>query len=409
MNALLQALMLNAGYNTMLVCIGAALLGAAAGAVGAFVLLRRRSLATDAAGHATLPGLAAAFIIAALVTGDGRWLPGLMTGAALSAALGLFTVHWLTVRTRLKEDAAIGMVLSVYFGAGTVLLTVIQSMQTGRQAGIASFLLGSAAGMLRSEAELIAIMALLTAVAIFLLRRPLSLICFDPDYAEVSGVPVRLMDLALSGVLLLVVVASLKVVGLVLSVALSIMPAVSARFWTNRVHYMVPISAAIGATGAYIGAAISSTAPNLPTGAVIVLTLFCLFGLSMLFAPARGVLATAIRHQSFRRRVHQRQGLLALVRGEPIYDGLTLRLLRRRGWIRRDGVATPAGMMAARAAAHDEALWSQYRRLNPGSAATTQYHRLMPIRQALPLDTVQELEASLSQQQAGAPSSLRPA
>ncbi|WP_353173015.1 metal ABC transporter permease [Paracandidimonas soli] len=398
MNAILEALLLQAGYNTALVCIGAALLGAAAGAIGAFVLLRRRSLATDAAGHATLPGLALAFIILALLTGDGRWLPGLMIGASCSAALGLFTVHWLSMRTRLKEDAAIGMVLSVFFGAGIVLMTVIQTLQTGRQAGIASYLLGSAAGMLRSEAELIALMALLTALSVFALRRPLAMLCFDPDYASVLGLRVRLMDLALSGILLLVVVASLKVVGLVLSVALSIMPAVAARFWTNRVHLLVPISAGIGAAGAYTGAALSSTAPSLPTGAIIVLTLFLLFLLSMLLAPARGVLATFIRHQLFRRRVHLRQGLLSLNRGEAIYDGLTLRLLRRRGWIRRDGVATPAGHLAANAAARDEALWALYRRLNPGSAALAQYHRILPVREALPQDTVQELESQFARE-----------
>ena len=83
---------------------------------------------------------------------------------------------------------------------------------------------------------------------------------------------------------------------------------------------------------------------------------------------------------------------MALSRGEAIYDGLTLRLLHKRGWIRRDGVATAAGHQAANAAAHDEALWALYRRLNPGSAALAQYHRILPVRAALPQDMVQELE-----------------
>ena len=152
MNPLLSALTLSAGYNTALVTLGAALLGAAGGAVGTFVLLRRRSLVSDAIGHATLPGLALAFIVMALMTGDGRWMPGLMVGAAVTAALGLGAIGVMTHRTRLHEDAAIGAVLSVFFGAGVVLLTVIQMLDTGNQAGLSTYLLGSAAGMLRSEA-----------------------------------------------------------------------------------------------------------------------------------------------------------------------------------------------------------------------------------------------------------------
>jgi len=400
MSPLLDALLLRAGYNTTLVTLGAALLGAAAGAIGTFVLLRRRSLASDAAGHAALPGLAAAFILMALTTGNGRWLPGLMLGAALSAALGLVIVHAISARTRLKEDAAIGAVLSVFFGLGVVLLTVVQALPSGNQAGIASYLLGSAAGMLRSEAELIAIMAAATALAVFLLRRPLSMLCFDPDYAAISGVRVKLADAALSIILLAVVITGLKVVGLVLSVALTIMPAVAARFWTDRVHHMVPVAAVLGAGGAFVGAAISSSAPNLPTGAVIVLTLFGVFVVSLLFAPARGVLATAIRHQAFRGRVHRRQGLLALNRQETIHDGMTLRLMRRAGWIRRDGVATDAGRRAAREAAHDEALWRVHRDRYPGDASSLHYHRIIPIAKVLPADALAELEAELGLQAA---------
>lgn len=406
MNALLEALTMQAGFNTALVCTGAALLGAAAGGVGTFILLRRRSLSSDAAGHATLPGLAAAFIIMAWLTGDGRWMPALMAGAAISAGLGLAAVHALTARTRLPEEAAIGAVLSVFFGGGVVLMTVVQVMGTGGQAGISTYLLGSAAGMLRHEAELIAAMAFATAVAVFLLRRPFTMLCFDEDFASMNGVAVRWVDLALSALLLAVVVTGLKVVGLVLSVALSIIPAVAARFWSDRAHCMVAVAAAIGATGGYVGAAASSAAHNLPTGAVIVLTLFAIFVVSLLFAPARGLLAGAWRHQVFRRRVHRRQGLLALARGEAIYDGFTLRVLRLAGWIRRDGVPTETGRRAALDAARDEALWALHRQRQPGDAAFQLYHRVMPIREVLPPDAVRDLEGQLEFRDAAAPREL---
>jgi manganese/zinc/iron transport system permease protein len=395
MSNLFAALTMRAGFNTALVCVGAALLGIAAGSVGTYALLRRRSLATDAAGHATLPGLAVAFISLSLLSDDNRWVPALMLGALCSAAAGLATVQLLNSRSRLNEDAAIGIVLSVFFGTGVVLMTVVQNLETGQQAGIAVYLLGSAASMLRDEAELIAITAFVLSLIIFALRRPLNLVCFDPDYANVQGVSVQRMDMALSFLLLTVVVISLKVVGLVLSVALTIIPAVAARFWTNKTHHMALVAASLGGIGGYVGAALSASAQNLPTGAVITLTLFSIFLVSLLLAPTRGVLATLLRHMNFRRRVHLRQGLLALYRQEPIYDGFTLRLLRKASWIRRDGVATPAGLIAAKAAAHDEDLWSLLRQTDTSGKLAQQYHQLLSIRQVLSEDALQELERKL--------------
>ncbi|MBN9280363.1 MAG: metal ABC transporter permease [Hyphomicrobium sp.] len=400
MDAFLSALLLQAGYNTALVTIGAALLGASAGAIGTFVLLRKRSLVSDAISHATLPGLALAFIIMALLTGDGRWIAGLMIGAGASAGLGLVLVEWIGRRTRLTEDAAIGSVLAVFFGFGIVLLTVIQSLETGRQAGISSYLVGSTAGMLRSEAETIAIAALISGAAIFALRRPLTLVCFDQEYAGVRGINVRATDLAMMGLLLVITVIGLKVAGLVLIVALTIIPPAAARFWTDRPEPMVIIAAALGAVAAYLGAVISSLDRGLPTGALIVLVAFALFLVSLLLSPRRGLLASALKRLSFQREVHERQGLMALARGEPIYDTFTLRVLKRKGFIRADGVATLAGRGAAAGVMLDEARWSLYQKLFPDDAANAAHHGVTPIAEALPADIVAELDRHLTVQKA---------
>lgn len=393
---LMAALFFSAGYNTTLVTIGAALLGASAGAVGAFMMLRKRSLVSDAISHATLPGLALAFIVMALVTGDGRFMPGLMLGAALSAWLGLLALEWVTRRTRLTEDVAIGAVLSVFFGLGVTLLTVIQVMDTGRRAGIGGFLLGSTAGMLRSEAELIAVAAALCGVAVYVLRRPFTLVSFDPAYAATQGISVRMTDLALLALALIVTVIGLKVAGLVLIVALTILPPVIARFWTNRPGRLPLIAAAVGAFSAYAGAVISSLGPGLPTGALIVLVSFAVFLVSLVFSPLRGLLAGQMEMLALQARVHERQGLLAMARDEPVYDRMTLRVLRRAGFIRADGVPTPAGHAAAKAAQREETLWSLYRRLFPDEAAAGGYHGLTPINDALPSDIVRDLEARVA-------------
>lgn len=396
MNTFLSALFLQTGYNTALVAVGAALLGASAGAIGTFVLLRKRSLVSDAISHATLPGLCLAFILMALATGDGRWIAGLMIGAAASAGLGLILVEWVTRRTRLTEDAAIGAVLSVFFGLGIVLLTVIQSLETGRQAGIAGYLVGSTAGMLRSEAETIAIAALISGLAIFALRRPFTLVCFDQEYAAVRGISIRATDLAMMGLLLATTVIGLKVAGLVLIVALTIIPPVAARFWTDRPEPMVIIASMLGAIAAYIGAVISSLDRGLPTGALIVLVAFGLFVLSMLLSPRRGLLASALKQRAFQIDVHRRQGLMALARGEAIHDAFTLKVLKRRGFIRADGVATLAGRGAVAEVMRDEARWSLYRKLYPDDAATAGLAGVTPITDALPDDIIAELDRHLT-------------
>ena len=179
---LFEALTLQFGYNATLVTIGAALLGIAAGATGTFLYVGKRALVSDAISHATLPGVGLAFIAMVLLGGDGRFLPGLLLGSAVSAAIGLLCVSWLSTRTRLAEDAAIGAVLSVFFGLGIVLLTVIQTMSSGRQAGLETFLLGSTAGMLWNDAVIIAAGGALVLALVVLLRRPMTLVAFDAEF-----------------------------------------------------------------------------------------------------------------------------------------------------------------------------------------------------------------------------------
>jgi manganese/zinc/iron transport system permease protein len=286
----LSAITLSAGYNTAVVSLGAAFLGLAGSMVGTFLLLRRRTLVSDAMSHATLPGIGIAFLVMAVLGGTGRFLPGLLVGAALAAGLGLYAVEWLTRRTRLQPDAAIGAVLSSFFGFGVVMLTVIQSLQIGRQAGLSNFLLGSTSGMLRADAITLSVLALGCAGAMFVLRRPLTLIAFDQTFAQAAGLDIRRYDLLLMMLALAVTVTGLPMVGLVLVIAVLIIPPVAARFWTDRVSVMVLISGAVGALSGFVGAALSASVPDLPTCPVIVLVATAIFACSMLAAPRRGLI-----------------------------------------------------------------------------------------------------------------------
>jgi manganese/zinc/iron transport system permease protein len=390
-----SALFFSAGYNAALVAIGATMLGAAAGAVGSYLVLRKRSLVSDAMAHATLPGVGLAFIAMVAVGMDGRWLPGLLIGSAVSAGLGLLLVDWLVRRTRLAEDAAIGAVLSVFFGAGVVVLTLVQSLDSGRQAGLEGFLLGSTAGMLRSDAVTIAMGGGVAVGLLLLLRRPFTMVAFDPGFARAAGIDVRRTDLALMGLAMLVTVIGLKIVGLVLIVALLIIPAVAARFWTDRSGVMAAIGAGIGGVSGWVGTALSASAPDLPTGPIIVLVSAGLFTLSLVAAPGRGVLSGVLNRLRFRRAVHHRQGLLAMARGEIVRDGLTLRILRGEGLIRSDGVGTEDGKRMAVLAEQDEARWRVARRLSAAAGQTGRYDGLTPVETVFTGDQIAAFDAEI--------------
>ncbi|MXQ13366.1 metal ABC transporter permease [Microvirga makkahensis] len=387
-----SALLLQSGYNAALVAVGAALLGFAAGSGGAFMFLRKRALVSDAVAHATLPGVGIAFMVMVTLGADGRNLLGLLLGSALSAGIGLLAVEWITRRTRLAEDAAIGAVLSVFFGFGIVLLTIIQTMSRGKQAGLEGFLLGSTAGMVFEDALIIAVGGACTIAALVLLRRPMTLVAFDPEFAAASGVSVRTVDLAMMGLVLAVTVIGLKIVGLILIVAMLIIPSVTARFWTDRTERLLGIAGLVGGASGYAGAAISASAPDLPTGPIIVLVCFGLFIASLLLAPNRGVLASILRHRRFQVRVHRRQGLLALARGEPILDPLTLAVLRRAGLIRNDGVATEAGRAQSAKVLRDERRWEIVRQIHQNEAVSGRYDGLTPIEAVLTRDEIAEID-----------------
>lgn len=299
-------------YNTRVVLAGTMLLGLAAGAVGNFTLLRKRALMGDALSHATLPGVAGAFVLVTLAGGDGKSLPLLLAGAAVSGLLGLAAILVIRNATRLKEDAALGIVLSVFFGAGVAVLGVAQQMKTGHAAGLEAFIYGKAASMGALDAELIGAAGLVAAVVCVLLFKELRLLCFDEAFAASRGYPVFVLDAILMILVVMVTLIGLQAVGLVLMVALLVIPAAAARFWTERMSSMAVISAAIGAASSLVGAGMSALFPRLPSGAMIVLAATCAFLASMFFGTARGMVVRTVRSRRLQTKIHRDHLLRAI-------------------------------------------------------------------------------------------------
>ena len=282
------------------------------------------------------------------------------------------------------------------YGFGVVLLTVVQTLDAGRQAGVEGFLLGATAGMLLADAVLIAVSGALVLALVFLFRRPMTLAAFDPGYAESAGINLYRTDLITMGLVMAVTVIGLKVVGLILIVALLIIPPVTARFWSDRAEVVVWIAGALGGLAGYVGAAISATAPDLPTGPIIVLVAFALFVLSLVFAPSRGVLSAALRHRRFQSGVHRRQGLLSLAMGQPIYEPRTLRLLAREGLARPDGVPTELGAGEASRTLRDEHRWTIARRIPEYELAAARYDGLTRLEDVLTADQIADIDARIA-------------
>lgn len=272
-------------YTLRTVTIGSMLLGAISGLLGCFAVLRRQALLGDAMSHAALPGIALAF----LITGQ-RDTFTLLIGAAIAALAAALWLLAIVRTSRIKDDTALALVLAVFFGFGLVLLSYVQRQPTAAQAGLKSFLFGQAAALVERDlwAMLVISGPALALVALF--WPSIKLISFDPDFARSLGLPVRRVEVLLTGVIVAAIVIGLQTVGVVLMSAMLIAPAVAARQWTNRLETMVLLAAGFGALAAFAGAWISALGDRIATGPVIVLTMSGLTAVSLLIAPERGLL-----------------------------------------------------------------------------------------------------------------------
>jgi manganese/zinc/iron transport system permease protein len=299
-------------YNTRIVVVAAALLGIAAGVVGGFTLLRKRALIGDALSHATLPGICFGFLAAVALGDSGKSLTILLLGATITGLLGVATILWISKLTRLKEDTALGAVLSVFFGAGISLLAIIQQLPQGHAAGLEAFVYGKTASMGLHDARLITAAALVSIAASMLFFREFKLLCFDDEYAQSAGYPIFVLDWLLMGLVVMVCIVGLQAVGLILIIALLVIPAAAARFWTDRMIPLVLIAAVLGGCAGILGAASSAVYPKLPSGAMVVLVCSGFFVVSMVFGRSKGVSIRWWRRVKLNRKIADQHLLRAM-------------------------------------------------------------------------------------------------
>ena len=274
------------GYTESIVALGASAIGLLAGIVGCTAVLRRRSMVGDAMSHAALPGVCIAF----LVSGGSKAPHVLLAGALVAGLLAALFIVAIERAGIVPVDAAIGVVLSVAFSSGIVLLTLIARRPDADQAGLERYLFGQAASLLTDDVRAILVMLAVAIATLVVLRHAIVATIFDRGFAASAGLRATAVDVVMTGLLVVAAVTGLQVVGAILMVALLVAPAVAARQVTSSMRTMVPVAGLIGAGVGGTGAIIASRT-GAPTGPVIVLFAVAVAAVAILFAPRRGVVA----------------------------------------------------------------------------------------------------------------------
>ncbi len=285
-------------YTLRTVALGAMVLGVVSGSLGSFAVLRKQSLLGDAMSHAALPGIVLAFILT-----RSKLSIVLLLGAIVAGWVATLIMTNIVRYSRIKQDSALGLVLSVFFGFGLMLLTFVQRIPDATQAGLSSYLFGQAAALLERDVITMAILGSVALLLMVLFWKEFKLLSFDPDFGASLGFPMRLVDILLTTTLVIAIVVGLQAVGVVLMSAMVVAPAAAARQWTDRLSVMVLLAALFGAIAGVTGALVSSTGAGIATGPTIVLAISVIVLLSLLFASNRGLVWQWVRRQQNRRRL----------------------------------------------------------------------------------------------------------
>lgn len=275
---------LDIDYTLLLVLQGAALLGITAGSLGCFALLRQQSLLGDAISHAALPGIIIMFLC---THSKNPWI--LLCGGAITGIVGVISMHYLLLHTKLKKDAILGIILSVFFGFGLVLMTVAQKMPISSQAILNKFLFGNVATLLQEDVIAIAVISFFIFTVLMLCWKECSLYVFDPLLAQSLGFKPVIIEIMLTLLLVLTIIIGLQTVGVILMSTMLIAPAAAARQWCSNLWIMVLLAGCFGGFASIIGVYVSAIFEHVPTGPAMVVVASCIVLFSLICAPKRGI------------------------------------------------------------------------------------------------------------------------
>lgn len=373
--------------GSMLMCLSSAI-------VGVIVFLRRRSLLGEALSHAAYPGvvLSVLFMAVCFPKGFDMLALAIPLGAFLSAILGLWVIESMEMRLKVKNDAALCFVLSVFFGIGVLVASRLQFTHALWYKTVQLFLYGQAATMTGIHIVLYGAVALLIVLCTVVLYRPIQMLIFDRDFSKTAGVPIRPVDTLLFILPVVAIVIGIRSVGVVLMAGMFIAPAVAARQFSNRLGVVFVYAAVFGALSGFLGNYLSIELPqwgmrqgwnwdfSLPTGPMILLSASVICLVSLLFSPRNGLVSRLWRIFRFRRERMGENLLKSLWRlGEtgaatvaeirkwqplPFFQmHLLLWRLKRQGWVEERSnriFLTKEGHLRAARIVRLHRLWEAY-------------------------------------------------
>lgn len=398
--------------------MGSILLGISCGLMGAFLVVRKLALMSDALSHAVLPGVALGFL----------WNMtknplAIFIGASLAGLLGAALVQAIRHTTRQKEDAALGFVLASFFALGVCLVTMIQNLPGGNKSGLDKFMFGQAAALGRGDVILLAGVTILAAGIILVFYKEFLVTSFDAGFARAAGIPALFFHYVLMVLLAFAIVSSLQAVGVVLVAAMLVIPASAAYLLTDRLGWMLLLSAVFGVTTGSLGAFLSYVGRNLPTGPLMVLSASFVFLAALCLGPRHGVVAKWWRHRSRSARIQRENTLkflyrflegenfrgeivslreLAEMRRQPLEDAeRDVRDLARNGLVSfagggQDVAFTPEGWRRACEIVRNHRLWELYLTHAANYAVDHVHEDAEKIEHVLGEDTVRQLEKRLN-------------
>lgn len=298
------------GFDFMLRALATTLIASVVCAVlSCWLVLIGWSLMGDAVSHAVLPGVVLAYVVGAPFA----------LGAVVFGFLAVGLIGAVRDTSRIKEDAAIGIVFTSLFALGLVLISVTPS-----HVDLNHIIFGNLLGVSSSELVQVAILGVITLLVLAAKNRDFTLYAFDPTHAHALGINPRILGAVLLGLLALTSVVALQAVGVVLVVAMLIVPGATAYLLTDRFQRMLLIAPAISILCAVIGL-YSSYYLDTASGGMVVLSQGAVFAFVYFFAPRHGLIGRRMAAMR-RRRGNTRVRPVSTEAGRPA----SARVSRRR-------------------------------------------------------------------------------
>ena len=272
--------------------IASSIVGITCGLLGCFVILRRMALIGDALSHAVLPGVVVGFLL------FGHNPLAIFVGAVVAGLLTSTIITWIQRNSITKDDASIGIVFTAMFALGIIGISWLTKKE-GVHLDMKDFLFGNVLGVSNTDLWLTGMIGLYVLVCIVLFFKYLFITTFDPLIALTMGISVAVIHYFLMFLLSLTIVASLQSVGVILVVAMLIIPSSTAYLLTDKLKYMLIISSFVGLVSATMGFLISVWLEITP-GPTMTLVAASQFGLALLFSPKRGFIVRTLL--KFRRK-----------------------------------------------------------------------------------------------------------